>query len=109
MKKYTVLGGAQAIAALAYGTETIKPVDMIAGPGNKFVQEAKRQVFGRCGIDFLAGPSEVLVIADESARPDWVAADLLAQAEHAPNARAALVASSETLARAVMAEVEKPA
>ncbi|MEW6262980.1 MAG: histidinol dehydrogenase [Thermodesulfobacteriota bacterium] len=101
------LGGPQAIAALAYGTETIRSVDMIAGPGNKFVQEAKRQVFGHCGIDFLAGPSEVLVLADETARPDWVAADLLAQAEHDPNARAALVTDSETVARAVLDEVEK--
>lgn len=101
------LGGPAAIAALAYGTETIQPVDMIAGPGNKFVQEAKRQVFGQCGIDFLAGPSEILVLADNSARPDWVAADLLAQAEHDPNARAALVADSETLAKAVLEEVEK--
>ena len=100
------MGGAQAIGAMAYGTETINPVDMIAGPGNKYVQEAKRQVFGLCGIDFLAGPSEVLVIADESARPDWVAADLLAQAEHDPNARAALTTNSETLAQAVLKEVE---
>lgn len=100
------MGGAQAIGAMAYGTESIKPVDMIAGPGNKFVQEAKRQVFGRCGIDFLAGPSEVLVIADESARPDWVAADLLAQAEHDPNARAALTTNSEELAQAVLKEIE---
>ena len=101
------LGGPQAIGALAYGTQTIRPVDMIAGPGNKYVQEAKRQVFGRCGIDFLAGPSEVMVLADDSARPDWVAADLLAQAEHDPNARAALVTNSETVAKAVLKEVEK--
>lgn len=101
------LGGPQAIGALAYGTQTIRPVDMIAGPGNKYVQEAKRQVFGRVGIDFLAGPSEVMVIADDSARPDWVAADLLAQAEHDPNARAALVTNSETVAKAVLKEVEK--
>ena len=100
------MGGAQAIGAMAYGTESIRPVDMIAGPGNKFVQEAKRQVFGRCGIDFLAGPSEVLVIADESARPDWVAADLLAQAEHDPNARAALTTNSEALAQEVLKEIE---
>jgi sulfopropanediol 3-dehydrogenase len=100
------MGGAQAIGALAYGTASIKPVDMIAGPGNKFVQEAKRQVFGLCGIDFLAGPSEVLIIADETARPDWVAADLLAQAEHDPNARAALTTNSEDLAQAVIKEVE---
>ncbi|MBF0528681.1 MAG: histidinol dehydrogenase [Deltaproteobacteria bacterium] len=101
------LGGPQAIGALAYGTETIKPVDMIAGPGNKYVQEAKRQVFGHCGIDFLAGPSEVLVLADDTARPDWVAADLLAQAEHDPNARAALVTNSESVAKGVLEEIEK--
>ena len=100
------LGGPSAIGALAYGTQTILPVDMIAGPGNKYVQEAKRQVFGRCGIDFLAGPSEVLVLADDSARANWVAADLLAQAEHDPNARAALVTDSEAVAKAVLEEVE---
>ena len=99
--------GGPAIGALAYGTQTILPVDMIAGPGNKYVQEAKRQVFGRVGIDFLAGPSEVLVIADDSARANWVAADLFAQAEHDPNARAALVTDSETLAKAVLEEVER--
>ena len=100
------LGGPSAIGALAYGTQTILPVDMIVGPGNKYVQEAKRQVFGRCGIDFLAGPSEVLVLADDSARANWVAADLLAQAEHDPNARAALVTDSEAVAKAVLEEVE---
>ena len=100
------LGGPSAIGALAYGTQTILPVDMIVGPGNKYVQEAKRQVFGQCGIDFLAGPSEVLVLADDSARANWVAADLLAQAEHDPNARAALVTDSETVAKAVLEEVE---
>lgn len=101
------LGGPAAIGALAYGTQTILPVDLIVGPGNKYVQEAKRQIFGQCGIDFLAGPSEVLVLADKSARSNWVAADLLAQAEHDPNARAALVTDSEVLAKAVLEEVEK--
>src|SRR6185437_4278353 len=76
------VGGAQSIAALAYGTETIKPVAKIVGPGNAYVAAAKRQVFGTVGIDSIAGPSEVLVIADRDNDPDWIAADLLAQAEH---------------------------
>lgn len=101
------IGGAQAIGAMAYGTKTIKPVDLIVGPGNQYVQEAKRQIFGHCGIDFLAGPSEVLVIADESGKADWIAADLLAQAEHDPNARVALCTNSEELAKQVISEVEK--
>jgi sulfopropanediol 3-dehydrogenase len=100
------MGGAQAIAAFAYGTQTIKPVNLIVGPGNRFVQEAKRQVFGTCGIDFLAGPSEVMVIADEHATPAFVAADLLAQCEHDPNARAALVTTSERLLYATLKEIE---
>jgi len=100
------LGGAQAIAAMAYGTETIKPVNLIVGPGNQYVMEAKRQVFGVCGIDFLAGPSEVQIIADGEASPDVVAADLLAQCEHDPNARASLVTTSEELGRRVLEEVE---
>jgi len=101
------LGGAQAIAALAYGTETIRPVDLVVGPGNQYVMEAKRQVFGTVGIDFLAGPSECLVIADKTARADFIAADLLAQCEHDPNARGALVTTSETLARKTIEEVER--
>jgi len=101
------MGGAQAIAAMAYGTETIDPVDLIVGPGNQFVAEAKRQVFGKVGIDFLAGPSEVLVIADESAKPDYIAADLIAQAEHDPNARACLVTTSEEIAQKTIQEVEE--
>jgi sulfopropanediol 3-dehydrogenase len=100
-------GGAQAIAAFAYGTETIQPVDLVVGPGNQYVAEAKRQVFGSVGVDFLAGPSEVLVIADDTARANFVAADLLAQCEHDPNARGALVTTSETLARETMAEIER--
>lgn len=99
------VGGAQAIAALAYGTETIKPVDLICGPGNRFVTEAKRQVLGDVGIDSLAGPSEVLVLADETANPDFVAIDLLAQSEHDPNARATLVTTSEELALKAMEKV----
>jgi histidinol dehydrogenase len=101
------LGGAQAIGALAFGTESIAPVDLVVGPGNQYVAEAKRQVFGRVGIDFLAGPSECLVIADHTARADWIAADLLAQCEHDPNARGALVTTSEPLARATLAEIER--
>ncbi len=101
------LGGAQAIGALAYGTESMAPVDLIVGPGNQYVMEAKRQVFGSVGIDFLAGPSECLIIADETARADYIAADLLAQCEHDPNARGALVTTSESLARKALAEIEQ--
>ncbi|MCP4625232.1 MAG: histidinol dehydrogenase [bacterium] len=101
------IGGAQAIGALAYGTATMAPVDLIVGPGNQFVMEAKRQVFGTVGIDFLAGPSECLIIADKTARADYVAADLLAQCEHDPNARGALVTTSETLAHQTLAEIEQ--
>jgi histidinol dehydrogenase len=100
------VGGAQAIAALAYGTATIDPVAKIVGPGNAYVAAAKRRVFGRVGIDMIAGPSEVLVIADETANPDWVAADLLAQAEHDPAAQSILVTSSSDLARSVEQAVE---
>lgn len=100
------IGGAQAIAALAYGTETIAPVDKITGPGNAYVAAAKRQVHGQVGIDSIAGPSEILVIADGGANPAWVALDLLAQAEHDAVARAILVTDSAALARAVAAEVE---
>jgi histidinol dehydrogenase len=97
------VGGAQAIAALAYGTNTIAAVDKIVGPGNAFVTEAKRQVFGTCGIDGLAGPSEVLVVADASARPDYVAGELCAQAEHDPEARVAAVSDDRALLEAVAA------
>jgi histidinol dehydrogenase len=95
------IGGAQAIAALAWGTETIAPVDKIVGPGNAWVAEAKRQVYGRVGIDMIAGPSEVVVVADASADPDWIAADLLAQAEHDERAQSILVTDSAELADAV--------
>lgn len=95
------LGGAQAIAALAYGTPTISPVDKIVGPGNVWVTEAKRQVFGRCGIDGLAGPSEVLVVADASAKAQLVAGEMLAQAEHDPLARVAAVSTERSLLEAV--------
>jgi histidinol dehydrogenase len=99
------IGGAQAIAALAYGTETIRPVDKIFGPGNLFVTLAKRQVYGVVGIDGLAGPTETVVIADDSANPAWVAADLLAQAEHDLLASAILLSPSQTLIQKVQAEV----
>ena len=101
------MGGAQAIGALAFGTGTMAPVDLIVGPGNQYVMEAKRQVFGTVGIDFLAGPSECLIIADDSARADYIAADLLAQCEHDPNARGALLTTSETLAQEALAEIER--
>ena len=100
------IGGAQAVAAVAYGTETIAPVDMIVGPGNSFVTEAKRQVYGKVGIDFLAGPSEVLVIADETADPSIIASDLLAQSEHDKVAKAILVTTDLDLADRVITAVE---
>jgi histidinol dehydrogenase len=101
------VGGAQAIAALAYGSETVPRVDKITGPGNKYVAAAKKLVFGSVGIESIAGPSEVVIIADDSARPDFVAADLLAQVEHAEDASAILLTTSEDLARATIAEVER--
>jgi sulfopropanediol 3-dehydrogenase len=100
-------GGAQAIGALAFGTQTIKPVDLLVGPGNQYVMEAKRQVYGALGIDFLAGPSECLVIADRSARPDFIAADLLAQCEHDPNARGCLVTTSESVGRETLKAINQ--
>lgn len=103
------IGGAQAIAALALGTKTIRPVLKIFGPGNSYVVEAKRQLFGRAAIDLLPGPSEVLVIADRYARPDWVAADLLAQAEHGDDSAALLLTDSARLLSAVEHEVTRQA
>ncbi|WEJ58007.1 histidinol dehydrogenase [Devosia sp. FJ2-5-3] len=101
------VGGAQAVAALAYGTNSIARVDKIVGPGNAYVATAKRQVFGQVGIDMIAGPSEVLVIADGSANPAWVAADLIAQAEHGAGAQSILVTTEPALAEAVEAEVDR--
>lgn len=95
------VGGVQAIAALAYGTETIPQVDKIVGPGNQYVSAAKKEVYGIVGIDLIAGPSEVLIIADELGNPDFIAADLLAQAEHDPSSRAELITTSEELAKKV--------
>ena len=101
------LGGVQAVAAMALGTESIDPVDMIVGPGNAYVAEAKRQLFGRVGIDLLAGPTETLVIADDSVDGELCAADLLGQAEHGPTSPAILLTDSESLAHETMAEVER--
>jgi histidinol dehydrogenase/sulfopropanediol 3-dehydrogenase len=100
-----VAGGAQAIAAMAYGTETVPAVNKVTGPGNVFVIEAKRQAYGHVGIDFLAGPTEVLVIADETSDPELVATDILAQAEHDPRSRPILVATDEPLAQTVVDEL----
>lgn len=102
-----VLGGIQAIGAMAIGTESIKPVDMLVGPGNAFVAEAKRQLFGRVGIDLFAGPTETLVIADETVDGEICATDLLGQAEHGPTSPAILLTNSEKLARETMAEIER--
>lgn len=101
------VGGAQAVAALAYGTATIAPVDKITGPGNAYVAAAKRRVFGRVGIDMIAGPSEVLVIADKDNDPDWIALDLLSQAEHDASAQAILITTDAALGHAVARAVEK--
>jgi len=102
-----LLGGVQAVAALALGTETIDRVDLIAGPGNAYVAEAKRQLFGAVGIDLIAGPTEILIVADETADPVTVAVDLLSQAEHGPDSPAVLVTTSEALGRRVIELVEK--
>ena len=101
------IGGAQAIAALAFGTETIRPVDKIVGPGNAYVANAKRQVFGTTGIDLIAGPTEILIIADHDNDPDWVAIDLLSQAEHDENARAILVTPDRAFGESVVKAIEK--
>lgn len=100
------IGGAQAVAALAYGTQSIKPVDKITGPGNAYVAAAKRRVFGRVGIDLIAGPSEILVVADRHNDPAWIAADLLSQAEHDPSSQSVLIADDAAFADAVMQAVE---
>ena len=102
-----VLGGVQAVAAMALGTETIGPVDMLVGPGNAYVAEAKRQLFGRVGIDLLAGPTETLIIADDSVDGEICATDLLGQAEHGPTSPAILITNSEKLARETMREVDR--
>ena len=101
-----LIGGAQAVAALAYGTATIAPVDKIVGPGNQYVAEAKRQVYGRVGIDTIAGPSEILVVADAKNPPTWIAADLMSQAEHDENAQSILITNDAHFGDAVAAEIE---
>jgi histidinol dehydrogenase len=101
------IGGAQAIAALAYGTPSVAPVDKITGPGNAFVAAAKRRVFGKVGIDMIAGPSEILVIADKDNNPDWIALDLLSQAEHDESAQSILITDDADFASAVSASVDK--
>lgn len=106
VSEFYPIGGAQAVAALAYGAGPIRPVDKIVGPGNAFVAEAKRQVFGKVGIDTIAGPSEILVIADNTANPDWVAADLLSQAEHDPSSQSILITLDKALGAAVEKAVE---
>lgn len=102
-----ILGGVQALCAMAIGTNSIAPVDMIIGPGNAYVAEAKRQLFGRVGIDLVAGPTEILVIADETADAEMVACDLLGQAEHGPTSPAALITTSEELARQTLVEIHR--
>jgi len=99
------IGGAQAIAVLAYGTDSIKKVDKIVGPGNIYVTAAKKKVFGTVGIDSLAGPSEVMILADCSAKPDFIAADLISQAEHDPDAKSILLSTSESIAKKVIDEI----
>ena len=102
-----VLGGVQAVAAMALGTESIKPVDMLVGPGNAYVAEAKRQLYGRVGIDLFAGPTEILVVADDTADVEMVAVDLLGQAEHGPTSPATLITTSRKLAEALPGEIER--
>ena len=102
-----VLGGVQAVAAMGIGTQTIQPVDMLCGPGNAYVAEAKRQLFGRVGIDLLAGPTEILVIADDSADVEMIATDLLGQAEHGPTSPAICITTSRNIAEALAAEIER--
>jgi histidinol dehydrogenase len=101
------VGGVQAIVAMAYGTKQVPKVDKIVGPGNKYVAEAKREIYGEVGIDFVAGPSEVLIVADESANAELIAADMLAQAEHDANAKANLISTSQRLVEEVKNEIEK--
>ncbi|UXV29592.1 histidinol dehydrogenase [Mammaliicoccus sciuri] len=102
-----ILGGIQAMGSMAIGTETIQPVDMIVGPGNAFVAETKRQVFGRVGIDLLAGPTETLVIADETSEPEMIATDILGQGEHGPTSPGAIISTSEEVAKEAMKEIER--
>src|SRR5581483_4462751 len=102
-----ILGGVQAVCAMALGTESIRPVDMVVGPGNAYVAEAKRQLYGRVGIDLFAGPTEILVIADETADAEMCATDLLGQAEYGPTSPATLLTTSEALALETIHQVEQ--
>ncbi|MFG0935209.1 histidinol dehydrogenase, partial [Staphylococcus sp. 231237_7MaSpsaltlick] len=102
-----ILGGIQAMGGMAIGTESIEAVDMIVGPGNAFVAEAKRQLFGRVGIDLLAGPTETLVIADESSEPEMIATDILGQGEHGPTSPGAIISTSEEVAKIAIEEIDK--
>ena len=106
IKEVYQVGGAQAIAALTFGTQTIKPVNKIFGPGNSYVTSAKKQVFGKVGIDLIAGPSEIIVVADETNNPEWVASDLMAQAEHDENAQAILITNSNTFSNKVLSNIK---
>ena len=106
VEEFYPIGGAQAVGALAFGTSNMAPVDKIVGPGNAFVAEAKRQVFGRVGIDTIAGPSEILVIADHTVNPDWIAADLLSQAEHDPSSQSILIVVDQAVGDSVEGAVE---
>ena len=107
IKETYLVGGAQAIAALTYGTKTIKPVNKIFGPGNAFVAEAKKQLFGQVGIDLIAGPSEIVVVANKKNNPKWVATDLMAQAEHDTNAQSILITDNLKFAKSVLKEIKK--
>ena len=106
-KEVYQVGGAQAIAALAYGTKIISPVHKIFGPGNAYVTSAKKQVFGKVGIDLIAGPSEIVVVADNKNNPDWVASDLIAQAEHDERAQSILITNSKNFSLKVLSSIEK--
>ena len=106
IKEIYQVGGAQAIAALTFGTQTIKSVNKIFGPGNAYVASAKKQVFGKVGIDLIAGPSEIIVVADDSNNPEWVASDLMAQAEHDENAQSILITNSNAFGNKVLSHIE---
>ena len=107
IKETYFVGGAQAISALTFGTQTIKPVNKIFGPGNAYVAEAKKQLYGKVGIDLLAGPSEIIVVANNNNNPDWVASDLIAQAEHDENAQSILITDSKDFATKVLSSIKK--
>ena len=107
IKEVYQIGGAHAIAALAYGTESVKPVNKIFGPGNAYVASAKKQVFGKVGIDLIAGPSEIVVVADKDNKPNWVAADLIAQSEHDEKAQSILITDDENFSNQVILSINK--